>query len=401
MASPEAAIFVPDKGDGTASLMKPQKPTLHRRGHDILDEDYHDDSFDEFKAAKLHIVANILFVFSSILYLACGAMVMDTYWWYKDVPRDVYWADDDATWWDYLINGTDDGFIPTDVYNATDDYTWQEWYNGTFPEDDTVFLAGGNYATAPWPDNYVSEYMIVIFWAGVGYLGYSAIEIFLSRNAPLNVRKLYYIMALAAILGLVSGILTNKAPAASNALNIISTHLWALDAIFIVMARYRGISAADEYDANKLVFGLGFNTWFWISDIAFLIGTGGDAITAWFWTWYDNYILAILAIIFAAMWLICSFIYLGMSIYDFKQFKSYYNLVDEYEKELEGMPAAATKGLDKTEKDDTPSSPPSSNEDAPEDEKKEDIEKTTEPAPDEVPRASTGDFYKDGCCAVP
>lgn len=265
---------------------------------------------------------------ASLFYLAMACMVMDTYWFYKDVPRHVYFADDDSTWWNYFINCTDDEHIPENVTYADDDYTWMDWYNNTaFAEDDIVWLPRIANADAPGIEAYVSKYMILYFLAALGFMITGAIEIVLSRKAIVWVRVLYYLMFLAAAFGLVSAILTNKSPLWSNITNLLSTNLWALEAIFIVFQRLQGTDEGMMYEEEK-IWGWGIKKWFWVADISFLIGTLGDAITSFFYVFeYDNYKLGISAILFALMWQICAFVYLAVAIYDWKQYRVYFDIL--------------------------------------------------------------------------
>lgn len=346
----EKAAFVMDAGDGTTSLMKPVKPNLHFRGgishHNDSEEPLDDDStesnstFGALTTSKWQIISNAIFVISSLLYLAMACMVMDTYWAYKDVPRDVYWSDDDATWWNYFVNCTDDGFIPENVTNADDDYTWVEWYNNTaFPEDDNIWLPRIANENAPGIEPYVSKYMILYFWAALGFMITGVIEIVLSRKAPFMVRSLYYMMFIAASFGLVSAILTNKNPLWSNICNCISTNIWALEALLIILQRLTGSSDSDDYGEQNKICGWSIIKWFWVADVSFMFGTFGDAVTSWIYIFeYDNYILGILAIIFAFFWQVCAFVYFAVSIYDWNQYKQYFADLEEFDLGAKALP---------------------------------------------------------------
>lgn len=355
----EDAAFVNDKGDGTASLMKPKKPTRHHRardstynhdgdrvdGDDALVEDY-DETMSAFQAQKWHITSAAIFVIASLLYLAMACMIMDTYVHYfkMKVPREVYWADDDATWWTFFINGTDN-YIPDDVNNADDDYSWYQWYNETaFPEDDIVWLPRIANADAPGYEPYVSKYMILYFLAALGFMITGVIEIVLARGYSMMIQILYYIMLLAACFGMVSAILTNKSPLWSNIANCASCNLWALEAIVIVAQRLRGSGEAAEYDEGTKMLCWNIRTWFWIADISFLIGTVGDALTSWIYIFeYDNLYLGVGAMFFALMWQICAFVYFAVSIYDWQQYKIYFENLGEYERELKAVPEVPVK----------------------------------------------------------
>lgn len=349
------AVFVENAGDGTASLMKPRKPTLHHRGHDVDFNDMYNDTpnegdddemsvytVGEIEYVKWNIVSSCLFTFSSLLYLAMAIMVIDYYWWYKEVPRTVYYADDDSSWWNYFVNCTEDGFFPEDVENADDDYTWMEWYNNSaFAEDDIVWLPRVANENAPGIEPYVSKYMMLYFWAALGFIVSGCIEVYLTRKAAWWVRAIYFTMIIAASFGFVSAILTNKDPFWSNICNCISVNLWALESIVIVMARLKGheeFVETEQYDKTDLILGWNIKKWFWVADISFLIGTWGDAITSY---WYvferDTFSVGVLAIVFAAFWLLCAFVYLGVAIYDFKEYKYYQEMEKEYYQEIKGL----------------------------------------------------------------
>lgn len=350
------AIFVENTGDGTASLMKPRKPTLHHRGHDVDFNDMYNDgpnegaadddmstySVGEIQYVKWNIISSCLFTFSSLLYLAMAVMVIDYYYWYRDVPRTVYYADDDGTWWNYFVNCTEDGFFPEHVENADDDYTWMEWYNtSAFAEDDIVWLPRVANENAPGIEPYVSKYMMLYFWAALGFIFSGSIEIYLTRKAAWWVRAIYFTMIIAASFGFVSAILTNKDPFWSNICNCISVNLWALESIVIVMARLKGqedFVETEHYDKTDLILGWNIKQWFWVADVSFMIGTWGDAITSY---WYvferDTFAVGVLAIVFAAFWLLCAFVYLGVAIYDFREYKYYQEMEKEYYQEIKGL----------------------------------------------------------------
>ena len=354
----DEAEFVSDDGEGNTSVMKPRKPTIHHRAvnHDKIqaqcphdeaglesgDESDDDDKEDleQYRNSKYYIFSACVFVFSSFLYLGMACMVMDRYYHYADVPLNVMNADDDATWWNYFVNCTDDGFFPENVTNADDDYTWMEWYNETaFHEDDTVWLPKIANENAPGYEPYVSKYMLLYFWAALGFLITGVIEVILARKY-FWYRMLYYLMIIAATLGMVSAVLTNKDPYWSNITNALSVHFWALEAIIIVVQRCKGKSFADDYDDDAHIFGISITKWFYIADFSFLIGTLGDCGTSYFYIFgIDNYKLGITAVVFAMGWLICAIVYLLIAIYDHNQYKIYFDyLGDERKRELGLIP---------------------------------------------------------------
>lgn len=348
------AEFVSDDGEGNASILKPRQPARHHRARDSFyddggglhgrsknEEDNDDDDDDttaEFRNSKWYIISAAIFVFSSILYLGMACMVMDLYWFYKDVPREVYFADDDASWWNYFVNCTDDGFMPENVTMADDDYTWYEWYNNTaFFDDDTVWTPRIANENAPGYEAQVSKYMLLYFSAAFGFLITGLIEVVLARNSRFLYRMLYYLMMLAAAFGLVSAILTNKDPLWSNITNCISTNLWALEAIAILYQRVNGGHESDEYEEYARIFGISITAWFYLADLSFMIGTVGDAVTSYFYIFeLDNWRLGVSAVVFATFWLICALVYLLVAVHDHLEFKKYFRNL-ELEKKTMGL----------------------------------------------------------------
>mmetsp|Transcript_10294 Transcript_10294/g.24538 ORF Transcript_10294/g.24538 Transcript_10294/m.24538 type:complete len:404 (-) Transcript_10294:246-1457(-) len=353
--NPDAA---PPADDELKAGMKPKKPTRHHRAHDSFydidghlhgrgvesykdeDEDIDDeeDIATEFRNSKWYIVSAVIFVFSSIMYVALGSMIMDTYWFYKDVPRHVYFADDDVSWWNYFVNCTDDGYIPENVTMADDDYSWMNWYNeSAFFEDDVVWRPRIANPNTEYLEGSVTKYMMVYFVAASGFLITGAIEVVLARNAKLFYRMLYYLMILAAAFGVVSAILTNKNPLWSNITNCISCNLWALEGIVIVYQRIQGTSDADDYEEYARILGISVTSWFYLADFSFMIGTVGDAVASYFYIFeYDNWMMGISAVVFACFWLICSIVYLIVAIHDHNEYKKYINILDRFKK-LRGM----------------------------------------------------------------
>mmetsp|Transcript_12648 Transcript_12648/g.26655 ORF Transcript_12648/g.26655 Transcript_12648/m.26655 type:complete len:466 (-) Transcript_12648:556-1953(-) len=363
----EKVEFVANDDEGKASIMKPRKPTRHHRATDSHynkdgylrgrkagddnnnnknnDDNNNDDDDDnsrnstgsedtmtEFRNSKWYLLSASIFVFASVLYLAMACMIMDMYWFYKDVPMKVMYSDDDATWWNYFENCTDDGFYPEEVETADDDYTYMNWYNETaFFEDDIVWQPRIANANAPGYESYVSKYMLLYFSAALAFLVVGIIEVVLARQARFVYRVLYYIMMLAAAFGLVSAILTHKDPLWSNIANCISCNLWALEAIAIVYQRVTGTSEADEYGEYATILGFYVTSWFYVADFSFMVGTVGDAVTSYLYIFQiDNWIMGILAVVFATCWLICAIVYLMVAVHDHMQYKIYvYALLQE------------------------------------------------------------------------
>eukprot|EP00751_Fragilariopsis_kerguelensis_P032796 CAMPEP_0170969674 /NCGR_PEP_ID=MMETSP0735-20130129/44101_1 /TAXON_ID=186038 /ORGANISM="Fragilariopsis kerguelensis, Strain L26-C5" /LENGTH=757 /DNA_ID=CAMNT_0011389153 /DNA_START=155 /DNA_END=2430 /DNA_ORIENTATION=+ len=393
--------------DGTASLMKTKKPIIHTGGHHTttvrdmneyfasgkgntypLGVGYEEDEESEatiiqYRNSKIHILSNAIFVFSSLL-CRDGLYDLDYYYFYKEVPKAVMNADDDATWWNYFVNCTDDEFFPENVTNADDDHTWMDWYNNTaFMDDDNVFLPKiANPSWMDWYNNtafmdddnvflpkianptlaeldtyepYVSKYMMLYFTAASGFLITGVIEIVLARKY-FWYRILYFLMMLAGFFGIVSAIFTNKNPLVSNICNCISCNFWAIEAVIILIQRCRGQSDSLDYDKGERVVNfwaieaviiliqrcrgqsdsldytkeervgcLSIRKWFLIADITFVIGTVGDMTQSYMYVFgIDNWMMGYAAIVFAMGWLICAFIYLAISIYDFVQYKTYF-----------------------------------------------------------------------------
>jgi len=132
-------------------------------------------------------------------------------------------------------------------------------------------------------------------------------------------------MMLAGFFGIVSAIFTNKNPLVSNICNCISCNFWAIEAVIILIQRCRGQSDSPDYDKEEPVGCLSIRKWFLIADITFVIGTVGDMTQSYMYVFgIDNWMMGYAAIVFAMGWLICAFIYLAISIYDFVQYKTYF-----------------------------------------------------------------------------
>ena len=417
------AAFANDTGNGTAALMKPRKPITHvRGGHYSIQGgklDLYDESLNEFQASKWHIVSELVFTISSILYLTMPLFILPKYEAYRGIPSYVMTADDDATWWNYLLNCTDGP--PENVTNADDDYAWYEWYNETLPvEDDVVFTVGEN--EPAWStENDVTTYQILYFWAAFGFLITGVIQVVLARRGPFIFRALYYLMMLAAMFGVVSAIIMNKDPMWSNITNCVSVNLWALEALAIIAQRLNLGGMVDESTDVLSIGGIDIKVWIWISDISFMLGTFGDAIVSWFYLFgWDVWGFNIAEIVFAAGWLITALIYLMIAIFDYNQFKSYVGLIEQYEqdvKELKGKQVAVEKGgpdndngppvKDSTKATDTnevtETSPDASINSSAQEEKKNDSDnnKPAEAQEGDIPRSSTADVADDSCCAIP
>jgi len=325
------------ENSATVPLMTSSKPKLHQRG--VMDgtQGFEDepDPLDEFQRSKWYLASNTIFLISSALYLAMAAMLVESYWFYKDVPLRVFTADDDATWWNYYVNCTDD--IPQNVTIADDDNTWYEWYNTSAYYDDDSYFWQPKIANANLPgyESYVSRYMILYFFAALGFVITGVIELLQDRKCTIGTRVIYYLMILAALCGWISAILTNRNAFWSNFFNLLSCTLWALDGITIVGQRFRGISEADDYEDGVRFCCMSIKAWFWIADISFLLGTLGDAITSWIYIFdVDGFEMQITQVFDASMWLLCAIIYMGMSIYDHNQYIIYFE-GDEYQNDLQ------------------------------------------------------------------
>lgn len=356
--------FVADDGDGNTSVMKPRKPKVHNMGVNTnkikkkrtvsvvdgnnninADDDSNDDSeysddndtLTQYNASKWRIVAGVLFFLGSLVYVGMACMIMDTYWIQKDIPRTVYWADDDDVWWTYFVNGTDDGFVPEEVQNADDDYTWWQWYCGNltespWPDNDDVKKKNGDVwipkiadEDAPGRESHVSKYMMLYFVASLGYICTSIIEVVLVRKYFWYM-MLYILMLISACFGLCSAILSLKSPDWSRICAFISAQLWAIVALVQLIQRYRGgLNDADDYDNDEKILGYSIRKWFLVADGSFVFGTFGDLICSYLYiSKFDNYIIGFVSIIFACGWLVCSIVYLVISIYDYVLYRKYY-----------------------------------------------------------------------------
>lgn len=195
------------------------------------------------------------------------------------------------------------GQIPDYLYseNATDDM-WGTWYNQSFPDygiDDTVF-------TVPNGKNaLVTQYMIIYFCAAVGFFLVGSIEVYLHRYDYWG-RILYMVMVLAAFFGIVSSLLVEKDPQLSTIMNLVSVHLFALEAISII------IQSAIQRRKHISYHNRGEN-YIRAGNVCFLLGTCGDVVLSYF------YVLELatlpcgyMSIVSACFWWFSSALYLSV-----------------------------------------------------------------------------------------
>jgi uncharacterized membrane protein YhaH (DUF805 family) len=177
----------------------------------------------------------------------------------------------------------------------------------------------------------------------MGFLFTGILEVYIARGRFWET-ILYYVMILAALFGIVSSMFVNKDPWVSIILNSVSVHLFALEAISIIIHRFqkmqkeeRKIQAKtvtqkdvqeeqyqqedddddDDDDEYRTCCGLRLITWLVLGDFSFFIGTSGDVVLSYFYIFEEDYIeQAIAATVTASFWLLASLIYLGVSSYE-------------------------------------------------------------------------------------
>jgi uncharacterized membrane protein HdeD (DUF308 family) len=241
-----------------------------------------------------HVVSHSIFVAASCFYLALSLVVLDEYRFYRGVPADVFYATDDATWWQYY-NDTD--AMDDVVLNATDDTTLMEWYNNSFyPQDDVVFQVNANKETT-----IVNQYMILYFLAAMGFVLTGILEFWLSTTV--TKRMLYGIFIVAAIFGVVSSMLVVANELMSSVFNVVSVHLFAVEAVSIMIHQFRRQSSSS----GNLVLLIGH--------LSLVIGTVMDVVLSYYFVLNQatlNHVYVGVAA--ACFWLLCSLIYLWNSV---------------------------------------------------------------------------------------
>ncbi|KAG7359266.1 hypothetical protein IV203_015855 [Nitzschia inconspicua] len=243
-----------------------------------------------------HIVSNSIFVVASVLYLVLAVLLLDEARFYKDVPVEVLYSTDDGAWWQYYneTNAFDDG-----VLAATDDMALSLWFNNSFyPNDRFAFQVNPQKEST-----IVNQYMIVYFLAAMGFLLTGMLDFWL---AVTKVEKIVYsIFIVAAAFGVVSSMLLVANDSLSSIFNAVSVHLFAVEAISILIRSKR-----NGNDSIFLVVG----------HVSFVIGTVMDMVLSYFFVLGQaTFPHAKAGIAAACFWLLCSLIYLWNSVSEVRQ----------------------------------------------------------------------------------
>jgi hypothetical protein len=176
--------------------------------------------------------------------------------------------------------------------------------------------------------------MILYFVAAFGFLVTGILGVYIAKGQIWNM-LLYTVMTVAAIFGIVSSMFVNKDPWMSFILNAVSVHLFALEAISLIVKRFHAIKKENliavpkdfrMLDTKQSCGGLSILSWLLIGDICFFIGTSGDVVLSYFYLLEQDYIEhAGAAIGTSVFWLLASLLYLGISTFNLHNIKRYFN----------------------------------------------------------------------------
>jgi len=206
----------------------------------------------------IELASHIFFSIASILYVWLAAIELDYGKNIKHVPSYVLEVDD----WD----------------------SWEPYYFG----DDYVFLT-------PNSDYWVSKYQILYFLAALGFVFVGILDLFIYP------KFLGVCMILAGSFGVISAIFVESDEDLSNIFNMVSVHLFCLEAVAIFYKR-------SFFGGLKVLLRIG--------DFFFIAGTLVDVILSWlYWADRFNVTLARVEIFAAVCWLVTAVIYVGTTIY--------------------------------------------------------------------------------------
>jgi hypothetical protein len=249
-------------------------------------------------SSSWRVVASTIFVVASMFYVALATMDIDEYRFYQDVPASVFYATDDASWWNFY-NQTDAYVDIVTQNNATNDTALKEWYNNSFfPEDDYVFQVNETKESTV-----VTKYMILYFCAAMGFLITGSLEYWLATTVTREMLCLVFI--LAALFGVASSMMVVANAFLASMFNAVSVHLFALEAISIVIQAFR----------QRGSDGTGTTTLLWIGHFSFVVGTVMDVVLSYFFI-FDLALLPHInaSVTAACFWLLTSLIYLWNSV---------------------------------------------------------------------------------------
>lgn len=228
-------------------------PTESEAEGESTTKEVHDRS--EIRYYRMTMASSVWFMIASVMYLWLAIITFQYYDQLKGVPAWVQAADDDYSWYGY-------------------------W------EDDYVFQAKGQW---------VSRYMIVYFIAALGYV-FTGILDFIKEPGFVGI-----LFILAGGFGLASAICTDVNERLAVIFNMISVHLFMLEAIGLLFRRS--------------FFG-GVEIWLRTSDSFFLIGSLIDVAIS-YTLLFDafNLTLAVLGIVASCLWVCTALIYVGSTYY--------------------------------------------------------------------------------------
>ncbi|KAL3937928.1 MAG: hypothetical protein SGARI_001941, partial [Bacillariaceae sp.] len=325
------------------------------KGTDKFEDDHSGDSkseenelYEELQQGRLHVISNVVFVVASAIYVALEVTMLPYYRFYKDVPYHVRETEDDDVWWNYY---NETGAFPEWLLNATDDYTWMEWYNNSFLDEEEnlgefLFQVPNAAEKYEFPNEdyaaWVSQYMVLYFVAALGFLVTGILEVYAAKGHFWSI-VLYSVMILAALFGIASAMMVNKDEYVSIVLNAVSVHLFAVEAIAIIIQRCKSLQTVGleeeslddkgHYVRDSCV-GLSILSWLLVGDFCFFLGTSGDVVLSYFYIFEQDYIEhAGAAIATAVFWLLASLIYLAATNHELHQTKNYFKESGLREKE--------------------------------------------------------------------
>jgi hypothetical protein len=201
---------------------------------------------------------------------------------------------------------------------------------------------------------WVSQYMMLYFCAALGFLVTGILMVYVSRGRFWSM-IFYGLMILAAMFGIAASCFVNKDSFIESILNFISVHLFALEAILIMISRFLTLNQMEvrlqdqgkkhhyglefnEFDVSEIkelnaCFGLPMIAWLAIGDISFFIGASGDVVLSYFYLLEQDYLeQGVAATITASFWLLSALIYTGVSSLALHRTKKTFKDAGLYEK---------------------------------------------------------------------
>lgn len=176
-------------------------------------------------------------------------------------------------------------YIPSDVLAADDGDAWVEWGY----QDDFVFQT-------PISKTWISEYTMVYFSAALGFVLAGCVDFYQWRDL------FGILMILAASFGLASACYGDSNASLSTQLNVVSVHLWLLDALTVIVCQRMHLLGCKKI-------------WFRMASVIFVIGTLLDAVLSWFYLLRNpNRVgipVAISGMIAASFWMVAATIYIS------------------------------------------------------------------------------------------